>query len=149
MWEEVTFPAGRLSGVINDLRDLAHEFSPGRHWMSITGIAAKQAESDFPITVCALCENSYSGDHRANVELQVIGNNLKVVIRNTGSNILNGEIDNIFQPFYRSAAFSDIQGFGLGLPVAQRIIKIHRGEISVSPGVDITIFEIVLLIGRS
>ena len=34
------------------------KFSPGGHWMSITGIAAREAKADFNTTVCAYAETS-------------------------------------------------------------------------------------------
>jgi two-component system sensor histidine kinase ArlS len=37
----------------------------------------------------------------------------------------------IFQPFYRGAGTGTSRGFGLGLPLAQRIIALHKGTILV------------------
>jgi signal transduction histidine kinase len=87
----------------------------------------------------------YSDDHLANVILRINGNQLLILIQDNGQGIAKEEIGNIFQPFYRVEETRSAGGFGLGLSLAERIIKIHKGSIQVKSIVgEGTIFIIQL-----
>ena len=62
-------------------------------------------------------------------------------VQDTGRGIPPEEIENIFKPFYTTKT----RGSGLGLAIVDRIVKEHKGEITVesSPGTGTT-FTIVL-----
>jgi two-component system, OmpR family, sensor histidine kinase ArlS len=87
----------------------------------------------------------YSFDNRAIVNLQVKEASLFVSVKNKGKGIPAEELENIFQPFYRMEENRTTGGFGLGLSLTMRIIKIHKGSIQVSsePGQE-TVFTIQL-----
>jgi len=87
----------------------------------------------------------YSGDHEACVQLVVRNREIIVTIKDTGKGIEKTEQDKIFQPFYRSDEDSSTPGFGLGLSLAHRIIKLHKGWIQVdsTPGKG-SVFTITL-----
>jgi len=53
-------------------------------------------------------------------------------------------MENIFQPFYRIEQNRTAGGFGLGLSLAKRIIKLHRGDITVKSENNLTSFVITL-----
>jgi signal transduction histidine kinase len=63
--------------------------------------------------------------------LTVQDQEITVTIEDKGKGITEEEWDKIFQPFYRSDEDHSIPGFGLGLSLARRIIKLHKGWISV------------------
>ncbi|MGZ3847022.1 MAG: HAMP domain-containing sensor histidine kinase [Flavisolibacter sp.] len=92
----------------------------------------------------------YSDNHEAIVSLHVINNAVSIFIKDTGKGIENSEIEKIFQPFYRISDTRNEGGFGLGLSLANRIIKIHKGSISVTsePGKE-TVFHIQLPAAKS
>lgn len=73
----------------------------------------------------------YSNDHTAMVQLQPQGPDWIISVRDNGAGIPKEEIDKIFQPFYRSQVKQAVKGFGLGLSLADKIIKIHKGTIEV------------------
>lgn len=73
----------------------------------------------------------YSQDHRAIVKLMVRQKNAFIAIEDNGKGIAKNELKNIFQPFYRSEDSKAFSGFGVGLPLVCRIIKLHKGEIKV------------------
>ncbi len=54
----------------------------------------------------------------------------QIVITDNGSGIHPEDIHHIFKRFYRSRFSQDIQGIGLGLPLAQAIIEAHDGNIT-------------------
>ena len=45
---------------------------------------------------------------------------------------LAGELTNIFEPFYRGSNVRSSRGYGFGLPMAYRIIRLHHGDIRIS-----------------
>ena len=73
----------------------------------------------------------YSQDHKAFVNLRCDERKLVVEVIDNGSGISATELKNIFQPFYRVEDERTPGGFGLGLSLAERIIKIHKGVIEV------------------
>jgi len=92
----------------------------------------------------------YSDDHLATVRLSVYHREIIVSIEDKGRGIVREEWERIFQPFYRTDEGHSIPGFGLGLSLAHRIIKLHKGEIMLfsEPGVGTT-FTVKLPIADS
>lgn len=87
----------------------------------------------------------YSYNHISKVKLSFHTNSLRVEVHNEGDTIIESERENIFQPFYRSRSSTQVQGFGLGLALARRIISLHKGTITVQSDVETgTLFLIVL-----
>jgi signal transduction histidine kinase len=87
----------------------------------------------------------YSPDHVSVVNLTFPNNKIVIEVRNQGDIIAEEEIENIFQPFYRSGNIGQAKGFGLGLALAKRIISLHKGNIEVqSDLISGTIFTITL-----
>lgn len=86
----------------------------------------------------------YSDNQKSNISLTANDKNVSISVWNTGVGIPKEELENIFQPFYRIEKLNG-HGFGLGLSLARRIIKLHKGEITVSsePG-GVTIFTVNL-----
>jgi signal transduction histidine kinase len=74
----------------------------------------------------------YSPDKTSVVKLSFAGPDIIIEVFNHGDIIAEEEIEQIFQPFFRGANSEDNKGFGLGLPLARRIIGIHKGEIKVT-----------------
>jgi two-component system sensor histidine kinase ArlS len=87
----------------------------------------------------------YSDDHQAKVNLSFHDNIISIFIEDQGKGISGSEIESIFQPFYRIDDGNMNQGFGLGLSLAQQIIKLHKGHISIKSVPDCgTVFTILL-----
>jgi len=73
----------------------------------------------------------YSADHLAKITLTVEPREIIISIEDDGKGISENDLKNIFQPFYRSEDSKEITGFGVGLPLVNRIIKLHKGQIKV------------------
>lgn len=74
----------------------------------------------------------YSDDHKAIIKLLAEDEVITISIIDKGMGIPEPELKYIFQPFYRVNTTSHQSGFGLGLSLAYRIIKLHKGNITVS-----------------
>ncbi|CAN5482524.1 ATP-binding protein [soil metagenome] len=92
----------------------------------------------------------YSPDHVALLKLAVVQNDIFVTVADKGAGIPKESLALIFQPFYQAGENRSEEGFGLGLPLAARIIKLHKGTIKVDsePGQGSS-FEIQLPIAGS
>ena len=73
----------------------------------------------------------YAPNKLAQVKLSINQREIIISIEDEGKGISENELKNIFQPFYRTADSQDISGFGVGLPLVNRIIKLHKGQIKV------------------
>jgi len=98
------------------------------------------------IAIKNIIENGckYSPDKRSVVTIDFETNNIVVTVTNQGDVISEEEIEQIFQPFYRGTVPTEVKGFGLGLPLARRIISLHKGEITVQSDLSGTRFSIRL-----
>lgn len=74
----------------------------------------------------------YSADHKAVIKLKAEAESITIAISDKGMGIPDEELKYIFQPFYRVNSTSQQAGFGLGLSLANRIIKLHKGNIVVN-----------------
>lgn len=87
----------------------------------------------------------FSNNHLAKVKLSVQNRQIMVHIEDEGRGIAKTDLENIFQPFYRAENSRNIAGAGLGLSLASRFIKLHKGEISVQSVINKgTAFTILL-----
>lgn len=92
--------------------------------------------------VANACKFSHTGE--ANVHL-LINEKVTIKVQDEGIGIPPEEMAGIFQPFYRADNAKDKKGFGLGLALANRIIRLHKGKIMVesAPGKGTTFFIVL------
>jgi signal transduction histidine kinase len=74
----------------------------------------------------------YSDNHKAIIRLKTEPGEITISIEDNGIGIPEAELQYIFQPFYRVNNTAPQSGFGLGLSLAYRIIKLHKGNITVT-----------------
>ncbi|MDB5276568.1 MAG: histidine kinase [Ferruginibacter sp.] len=74
----------------------------------------------------------YSPDRLAKIKLSVTQLIIAISVEDEGKGIPENELQNIFQPFYRAEDSRSTIGFGVGLPLVNRIIKLHKGQIKIS-----------------
>jgi signal transduction histidine kinase len=76
----------------------------------------------------------YSKEHRAiTIRVGDAGGDAYFEVADRGIGIRATDIDRIFERFYRGTnASSDCRGFGVGLAIADEIVRAHRGRIDVS-----------------
>ncbi|GAB2650729.1 HAMP domain-containing sensor histidine kinase [Emticicia sediminis] len=74
----------------------------------------------------------FSSDNQALINLSATNFYKVIHIEDKGIGIEPQEIEYIFQPFYRSSKTSETKGYGIGLSLVDRIIKMHSGKIKVA-----------------
>jgi two-component system, OmpR family, sensor histidine kinase ArlS len=84
----------------------------------------------------ALNACKYSDNHEAIISLSTGQHSIEIEVEDKGIGIPPEEIEYIFQPFYRANKATEGRGFGLGLSMADRIIKLHKGSIKVQSVVN-------------
>lgn len=74
----------------------------------------------------------YSDNKQAKVKISTENNHLLITISNTGKTLSEDEQKNLFQPFMRGENSKGTSGFGLGLRIVQRILTLHKANITYS-----------------
>ena len=99
------------------------------------------------VVIRNLIQNSFKyADTERGVDVILDNNqgNILIKIRDYGPGISQKESKKIFEPFYRSHGTKKISGIGLGLSIAKKIIKSHRGNIKlnldVSSGTEFNLY---------
>lgn len=73
----------------------------------------------------------YSDNDEVFVSLLAEKNSIKITITDIGIGIPPEDIPHLYEPFFRGKIASKYTGYGLGLPLAMKIIRMHNGEIQV------------------
>ncbi len=85
--------------------------------------------------ISILLENAFKySTEKGCIDLSLIkrGNNLKIIVGNTVTNVDEKNLDKLFDRFYRpdESRNSETGGYGIGLSVAKSIVNIHNGKIT-------------------
>lgn len=74
----------------------------------------------------------YSMNKPVNITLAASQKKVIIVIQDQGIGIPNHEIAYIYEPFFRASNTSRFDGYGIGLPLARNIIRMHNGKLEVT-----------------
>lgn len=99
------------------------------------------------LAICNIILNGfkYSDNQHVMLKLAADGTEVKLQVIDSGIGIPSSEIDKIFDPYFRASNTADYEGFGIGLPLALKILETHKGTIRVSSNVgEGTTMEVVL-----
>lgn len=88
----------------------------------------------------------YSGpEKKVSVRLYRDLSEFHIQVENHGAVIPDSEKASLFQPFYRGRTSTGKKGYGLGLPIAMRIAKLHQGNIRYeSPALNLNRFTLII-----
>lgn len=78
----------------------------------------------------------YSNCQPVNVALGVVDSQILVIVKDRGIGIPPTEKEYIFDPYFRASNTKNYEGYGIGLPLARNIIRIHGGELRISSVLD-------------
>ena len=74
----------------------------------------------------------YSDDHTCLVSVSHVNGFLQISMSDHGKGIPTRELQLIFEPFYRSSITTNMKGHGIGLSLAEKVVKLHEGWITVT-----------------
>lgn len=95
-------------------------------WITGNPALLKAAFANIVANAC-----KYSNNGPVEIELYESTRGLVVRITDHGIGIPESELNQIFVPFFRASNTSNYKGYGIGLPLALNIIKMHDGLIDV------------------
>ncbi len=80
-----------------------------------------------------LMENAckFSEDQTVTIHLNTSGTHISINFTDNGKGIPEEDKNLVFQPFYRSENTANIKGYGIGLSLVDRIVKLHNGTIKI------------------
>jgi len=73
----------------------------------------------------------FSDDQSVSVVLKCSASDIQLTFSDQGKGIPEKDQSLVFQPFYRSENTANIRGYGIGLSLVERIVRLHNGEISI------------------
>ena len=97
------------------------------------------------IALINVLENAckFSGGKLVSASIQVQPGAIVFRVKDQGRGMQTKDLKNVFVPFWRADNVRDITGHGIGLPLAEKIIKLHKGTIVVDSqlnvGTEVTI----------
>jgi signal transduction histidine kinase len=74
----------------------------------------------------------YSDNRPASIALAATDKNNLIIIKDSGIGIPAQDMPFIYDPFYRASNTGGYKGYGIGLPLARNIIRLHGGNIIVN-----------------
>lgn len=87
----------------------------------------------------------YADNHQSTITVIFDKSAIIVKVANKGDVIAESDIQNIFQPFFRTSSAIKKPGFGLGLTLTRRILSLHKGSVNVESDPEMgTVFTIRL-----
>jgi signal transduction histidine kinase len=140
--DTLTYEDFRIDELLFEIRDSVLENNP---FCQVDIILTDPPQSDKTFVVTAnrplittaiknVVDNAckYSTDHAVHLSLHLNKGKLELSIMDKGPGIDPEDLPYIFNIFYRSQHQSTIKGFGIGLALAQKIIKAHGFDIAIS-----------------
>ncbi|MFC4262343.1 ATP-binding protein [Ferruginibacter yonginensis] len=79
----------------------------------------------------------YSNNNVVSIALSVQQQLAEIIIKDSGIGIPQYELKNIYDPFFRASNTKNYDGFGIGMPLSNNIIQLHRGKISVRSAINV------------
>lgn len=73
----------------------------------------------------------YSDNRKVSVALSIAAGSAVVAVKDQGIGIPADELQHVFEPFFRASNTVNYNGYGVGLPLALNIIRLHRGSIEI------------------
>lgn len=74
----------------------------------------------------------YSDNRPASIALAATDKNNVIIIKDNGIGIPAQDMPFIYDPFYRASNTGGYKGYGIGLPLARNIVRLHGGNIIVN-----------------
>lgn len=73
----------------------------------------------------------FSGNQTVKITLRASAKKLILQFSDSGKGIPVQDQSLIFQPFYRGDNTANVKGYGIGLSLVERIVKLHNGNVSI------------------
>ncbi|MBD2720784.1 sensor histidine kinase [Hymenobacter armeniacus] len=138
------FAPVRLDECLNQALDFARAKYPGREWRLSIGEFPAETEGDLftllgnaellTTAVLNLLDNAgkySSGPVRTELAYSD-AHTLRVRVQDAGPGLSPEELQKIYEPLYRATGAMGRPGYGLGLPLTQRVVQRHGGHLDIA-----------------
>jgi len=132
----------RADQLILDVKDTVEKINPGSKIKldfsllpenpDFLKIFANEALLHLALSNIVLNGCKYSDNRPVHVALGVTDNKVIIIIKDEGIGIPEEELKFIYDPYFRASNTKMHEGYGIGLPLARNIIKMHKGELFVN-----------------
>lgn len=78
----------------------------------------------------------YSDNKQVVAAIAASNTKLFIIIKDQGIGIPQHELRYIYDPFFRASNTGGVKGYGIGLPLARNIFRLHKAELNVSSEVN-------------
>ena len=119
----------------NILKDILKNFDPNKYEFSgDENIKIQGRKNLIKRCISNIIENGFSYGNKISVKLRKSVNAAIITVEDDGPGLPKSEYENVFKPFYRVDKSRGLNksGVGLGLSIAQDIVKSHGGNISLA-----------------
>jgi two-component system sensor histidine kinase ArlS len=152
---EIAFKSVRIDEILLDARQQVQQTNPD---YKIDIHFENEIENDNQISVsgneyllkvafCNLFENGckFSDPHKCTVSVSFNSKDIILKFSDNGIGITEKDVHHIFIPFYRGENKEHAYGHGIGLPLTEKIVLLHKGKIAVTSHVNVgTTFAVEL-----
>ncbi len=73
----------------------------------------------------------YSNGSSIDLDVRTRQSTIEISVRDTGIGISEKDLKNVFEPFYRGSNAKKYKGFGFGLSLSDKIVRLHGGELKI------------------
>jgi len=139
---EIAFRPVRIDELLVDTRNAVLKFNPDYR---VDIVFEQEIEDDHRVSIegnayllkvafLNLIENGckFSADHQTIVAISFHERNIILRFSDNGIGITKEDLAHIFTPFFRGGNKVYAEGHGIGLPLTDKIISLHRGNLSVN-----------------
>ncbi len=90
------------------------------------------------VALLNIIENAckYSPDRNVDIKFEFPGRSVNIIFKDNGIGIAAEDITKIFEPFYRGSNTMTYPGTGIGLALANQIIRSHNGSINLTSEIN-------------
>lgn len=140
--EEISMKEVRLDELLLDVRGLIMRANP--EYRVDLYFGQEETDDDRLITTWGNCyllniafvnliENNckYSENHSSIVQISYLDSWVVIRLSDTGQGISEDDKQNLFKLFYRGKDADAVDGHGIGMALAQKIIQLHNGDVAV------------------
>ena len=121
------FPDQHIQVMLEDLPDDEEGIIIGGNYNLL-----KTAFNNIVLNAC-----KYSQHQPIDLSLKAAKNRVTVSIQDKGIGIPSEELKYIYDPFFRASNTTNFEGYGIGMPLANNIILLHKGAINVDSKVGV------------
>lgn len=142
LWEMI-----RIDQLIFDVKDNCDAILPQNNikiWLdklpnNEEGVSIKGNADLLKIAITNIVLNAckYSDNKEVTISLLINLQEAVIKIEDAGIGIPKEELKNIYDPFFRASNTKKYDGFGIGMPLSNNIVQLHKGTIAVQSSINV------------